>query len=286
MTHKLAIITGASDGLGRATAIGLATTGRYRVALIARRQAQLEEVQAACGGASVASVHVADCTDRAAVDGAIRDILAHWEQQQGGYSSIVLVNNVGRGCAVQPSVLTTETIDDMMKVNVYPAVFATQAILPVMKAAGRGKIFFNSSVVSRIVPSTVNGAGRSAYAMAKAALNMFIETLRIELALEGSPIILSLINMGFIATMFGLNAGGVDSRTVPGAIPEAEAAAKMIRQIELDVPTDEYLPERDYQRVVDFFTSRGRPGDLHRAEAVARAGAGAAAAADDAAATQ
>jgi len=163
----VAVVTGASSGIGAASAVGLAAAG-YRVVLTARRRDRLEQVAskiAADGGS--AEVHPIDVTDRAAVD-ALAAVLPRCD---------VLVANAG-GAIGAETVANSSAADwqAMYDVNVLGTLHATQALLPMLIATGAGTIVLMGSTAGLI--SYEGGGG---YVVAKHGTHAIAETLRLEL---------------------------------------------------------------------------------------------------------
>jgi NADP-dependent 3-hydroxy acid dehydrogenase YdfG len=163
----VAVVTGASSGIGAATAIKLAEAG-YRVVLTARRADRLAEVAGritAAGG--VAEVHQLDVTDRAAAF-ALAASLDRCD---------VLVANAGG--AVGADTVADSSADDwlaMYDVNVLGTLHITQALLPKLIASGAGTIVLMGSTAGLI--SYEGGGG---YVVAKHGTHAIAETLRLEL---------------------------------------------------------------------------------------------------------
>ncbi|HEY2079874.1 MAG TPA: SDR family oxidoreductase [Streptosporangiaceae bacterium] len=163
----VAVVTGASSGIGAATAVKLGEAG-YRVVLTARRADRLDEVAkriTAAGG--TAQAHQLDVTDRAAVN-ALADTLDRCD---------VLVANAGG--AVGADTIADSSADDwlaMYDVNVLGTLHITQALLPKLIASGAGAIVLMGSTAGLI--SYEGGGG---YVVAKHGTHAFAETLRLEL---------------------------------------------------------------------------------------------------------
>ena len=189
LAGRTAIITGASAGIGAATARVLATSG-LRVALCARRRERLETLVAslrAAGGEALA--YGLDVTNAAAVRAMVDDVGARW----GGVD--VLVNNAGRGLSTIVEDTKPEEFRELLELNVMAVFTATQAVLPWMRRAGRGHIINVSSIVGRRgVPF------RGAYSATKFALGGLSEALRVELT--GTGILVSLVYPIVTATEF------------------------------------------------------------------------------------
>jgi NADP-dependent 3-hydroxy acid dehydrogenase YdfG len=163
----VAVVTGASSGIGAATAVKLGEAG-YRVVLTARRADRLDEVAkriTAAGGS--AQPHQLDVTDRAAVN-ALADSLDRCD---------VLVANAGG--AVGADTIAHSSADDwlaMYDVNVLGTLHITQALLPKLIASGAGAIVLMGSTAGLI--SYEGGGG---YVVAKHGTHAIAETLRLEL---------------------------------------------------------------------------------------------------------
>jgi NADP-dependent 3-hydroxy acid dehydrogenase YdfG len=163
----VAVVTGASSGIGAATAVRLGEAG-YRVVLTARRADRLDEVASritAAGGS--AEVHRLDVTDRAAVF-ALADSLERCD-----------VLAAIAGGAIGADTIADSSDDDwlaMYNVNVLGTLHATQALLPKLIASGAGTIVLMGSTAGLI--SYEGGGG---YVVAKHGTHAIAETLRLEL---------------------------------------------------------------------------------------------------------
>ena len=208
------VITGASAGIGAALARELAARHASLV-LIARREAQLEEMAAALG--TPAEVVPGDVTRRADLERVLGRAMARF----GGID--VWVNNAGHGITRSSiEAITPEDLDVMVRDNTRSALLGMQVVLPHFKARRSGVLVNVSSMLSRVPEVPV----RAAYSAAKAAMSSLTESLRFELAREFPGIRVLLVLPGVVATDFGNNAlgGGVDSRSIPGAQPVDEVA--------------------------------------------------------------
>lgn len=166
----VAIVTGASSGIGRATALALAREG-VRVALAARRKERLlavaEEIHAA--GAEALAVPT-DVAEEAEVRALVDATVARWGRID------VLVNNAGIGLLARVAETSPREFERLMAVNFFGAVYGILAVLPLMLRQGSGRIVNVSSVVGkRATPY------RAAYAASKFALVGLSEALRMEL---------------------------------------------------------------------------------------------------------
>ena len=215
------VITGASSGIGATLAERLGAAG-HRVAVAARREAELNGVAAKAGAGALAVV--TDVTRRADVE-RLRDRAI----EAFGHVD-VWVNNAGRGISKPVLELTDEELDLMMAVNVKSALYGMQAIAPHFIARGRGQIVNVSSVLSRVPFATF----RSAYNAAKAALNALTANARVDLARDHPGIQVTLVMPGLVRTDFQRNALG-GSPPIPAATeaqPVEDAVAAIVKAIE------------------------------------------------------
>jgi short-subunit dehydrogenase len=242
---KVVVITGASGGIGAASAKLLASKGNA-VVLVARRANELNEVAQECGDNALAII--ADVTKREDVERVAREAIAKFNHVD------VWINNVGRGITRAPSELTDEDIDEVMLVNIKSVIYGVRAILPHFKQRGEGQIVNISSMLGRI-PFFVP---RAAYSGAKHFLDAITENLRMELAEAHPGIVISLVSPGVVRTDFGKNAlhGGVDSRDLPFS-QSAEEVAEVIADVIERKRKDVYTRAGSRQRVVDYYSTIG-----------------------------
>jgi short-subunit dehydrogenase len=179
------VVTGASSGIGRATALGLARRGA-RVVAVARREHLLRELVDEARGLDC-SLLVADVGDRAAAEGIVAEAL----RRHGRLD--VLVNNAAIPKHKHALHLDPDEIEHVLRVNFLGAVWSTLAALPVMLAQGGGAVVNVSSFAAKVVPSR-----EGAYAASKAALNAFSEGLWHDL--RGSNVHVAIVNPGPIDT--------------------------------------------------------------------------------------
>ncbi|WP_335978470.1 MULTISPECIES: SDR family oxidoreductase [Streptomycetaceae] len=187
MTSRTAVVTGASSGIGAATARRLAEAG-YHVALAARRTDRLDALAKELTDAGrSASVHALDVTDRAAVDAFAADL--------GALPPLhVLVNNAGGALGTDP--VATADPDEwrtMYEVNVLGVLHVTQALLPALTGSGDGTVVVLSSTAG-LAPYEGGGG----YVAAKHGAHVIAETLRLEL--NGRPVRVIEIAPGMVKT--------------------------------------------------------------------------------------
>lgn len=216
MKDQVIVITGASAGIGAAVARQAGAAGA-RLVLAARRAPELSAVARESG--TDALPVVTDVTVRAQVESLARAAIERFGHVD------VWVNNAGRGITKQPSELTDEDIDVMIRDNVKSALYGVQAILPHFRSRGAGQIVNVSSMLGRVPFAPF----RSAYSAAKHALNALTGCLRMELRASCPGVVVTLVSPGVVATEFGLSAlhGGMDSRAIPGA-QSADAVAEVV----------------------------------------------------------
>ncbi|RBY87871.1 SDR family NAD(P)-dependent oxidoreductase [Blastococcus sp. TF02A-30] len=182
-TRRVAVVTGASSGIGAATARALAGDG-YDVVLGARRLSALEEVAASCGGRAL-PLGVTDPRSVAAFAAEVP-------------RCDVLVNNAGGAKGADPVATADEAAWYWMhETNVMGTLRVTKALLPRLIASGDGLVLNVGSIAAREPYS--GGAG---YNAAKHAVAAMTRVLRIELL--GQPVRVTEIDPGLVRTQFSL----------------------------------------------------------------------------------
>jgi clavulanate-9-aldehyde reducatase len=184
LAGRVAAVTGASSGIGAATATALSRAGAT-LALAARRRDRLEELAERLDGP--ASIHEVDVTDEAQARGFVQ--AAHSEH--GGLH--ILVNNAG--VMLLGAVNGADTADwrRMLDVNLWGLLVCTHTALPLMAEGGGGDIVNLSSVAGRRAD-----AGAAVYNMTKFGVHAFSEALRQE-ALHGG-VRVTVVAPGFVET--------------------------------------------------------------------------------------
>ncbi|MCW2523920.1 MAG: family NAD(P)-dependent oxidoreductase [Frankiales bacterium] len=187
-THPrgLAVVTGASSGIGAATARRLATEG-FRVWACARRLSRLVELAESAPGVEAVELDVTDAASVAALAGRLA-------AEPDPADLTLLVNNAGGAVGLEP-VATADPADwlSMYQTNVLGAMRMTQALLPLLQAGRGGHVVLTSSTAAHGVYE--GGAG---YSAAKYGARAMMETLRLEL--NGTPVRISEIAPGMVAT--------------------------------------------------------------------------------------
>ncbi|MGW4943054.1 SDR family NAD(P)-dependent oxidoreductase [Actinoplanes sp. NPDC004185] len=192
LTGTTALVTGASGGIGAATALSLATQGA-NVALVARRKDRLddlvERIQANGGNALAIE---ADITDRPQATAAVKQTVAAF----GGLDT--LVNNAGIMLLGPAESAPVEEWDRMIAINVQGLLYATHAALPHLLAAAEGARGTADIVNISSLAGRVPIAGSAVYSLTKHGVGAFTEALRQEVT--GRHVRVSLIEPGPVAT--------------------------------------------------------------------------------------
>ena len=183
-SKRVALVTGASSGMGKETAKRLLAAG-YTVYVAARRRALMDELAAL--GAIPLTMDITQDAD-------IRQAVATIEAGHGGVD--VLINNAGFGLFGSVEETSLEDARYQFEVNLFGLARLTQLLLPGMRAKGAGTIVNLSSMGGKIY--TPLGAW---YHATKHAIEGFSDCLRIELAPLGIKVVI--IEPGIIATEFG-----------------------------------------------------------------------------------
>jgi len=248
---KIVLITGATDGLGKAAAILLAEGGYcvYAAGRSAEKRAALDEL-AQAKNLPMKSLEL-DVTSDDSTRAAVGQILA----EAGAID--VLINNAGLGYMAVVEELKMEDMRKQFETNVFGVLRVTQAILPHMRERRSGRILMTSSVAGLVSPPTYG-----AYSASKHALEGLSNSLRLELYPFGIEVVL--IEPGYIVTNFrqtatelakpyldsaksgpyakiysgawgGANKGRSDSKTTP-----EDCARVMLHAIETPSPNPRY----------------------------------------------
>jgi short-subunit dehydrogenase len=195
ISGKVTIVTGASMGIGMATARCFAQAGA-RLVLVARSAEKLTALSDELRqGNHEALPLVCDMRDRQAVNRMVEQAFEHYGRID------ILVNNAGQAAAGTVEAIDPALFQHIIDLNVFGPLYAIQAVAPKMRQGGGGLILNVSSMVSRMhIP------GLGTYAATKAALNLLSDTARVELA--GDNIRVITIYPRTTATDFGRNSLG------------------------------------------------------------------------------
>lgn len=187
-TPRPVLITGCSSGIGEYCAHALARRG-YRVFASARKHEDVERLQQA--GLETLQL---DLDDSRSIHAAVGEVLSRTDGRLYG-----LFNNAGYGQPGAVEDLSRDVLRAQFETNVFGTLELTNAVIPVMRRQGEGRIVQNSSVLGFVALSY-----RGAYNASKYALEGVYDTLRLEL--EGSGIQASLIEPGPVRSAFRANA--------------------------------------------------------------------------------
>jgi NADP-dependent 3-hydroxy acid dehydrogenase YdfG len=228
LNGKIAVITGAGSGIGRALAYDFGRRGA-KLAIsdvdtdgLAQTTRQLRVI-----GAAVHETKL-DVTDRTAVLRYAEEVVAHFGTVN------VIVNNAGIAFTGDIEKMTFEQIERVMDVDFWGVVNGTKAFLPHLIASGDGHVVNISSLFGLL-----SMPGQSAYNAAKFAVRGFTEALREEMLINGHPVQVTCVHPGGIKTAIARNAGvveGEDQRQLAEffdsrlAKTTPESAARTIRR--------------------------------------------------------
>lgn len=251
---SIIIVTGASAGIGRATAVSLSQLGA-NVILTARRQERLENLAAELvpnpGRCLIVPGDIGDPTFA-------RELVERTVAEFGRVD--VLINNAGVGHKSALADMPLADAQTIWNVNVIGLLAATQAALPHMQRQGYGQIINVSSIVGQR-PLPLSGV----YCASKTAVNFLSRSLRMEL--RGTGITVTLIYPGLTATEFGEAKLGEPSANRLGlrGIPPQHVAAKIVSAIQKN-RTEVYATpvawviahsSRLFPRTLDWLIARG-----------------------------
>jgi len=217
------LVTGASMGIGQATARRFAQAGA-KLALVARSVERLEALADTLRAEGTDTLVIpADLCDATQVKQAIDRAIQHFGRID------VLINNAGQAAAGTVAEVNLVDVQQIMALNVYAPLLAMQGVIPQMRLHGGGLIINVSSMVSRMhIP------GLAAYTATKTALNAISDTARVELAPDNIRVITILPRL--TATDFGANSLGNQSQR------------RQQRAIDPNLPVDtpDHVAERIY----------------------------------------
>lgn len=243
--RRLAVVTGASSGIGEATARLLAENG-WRCVLVARREDRLRALAEEIGG----EVELCDVADRSAVDALAARVLDRHPAIH------LLLNNAGIPARGSYLTVDLDLVQRVMEVNYLGGVWCTRALLPGLRAAGG-----DAHVVNLVsVAGTTAFAPAGAYAASKHAQLAFSRSL--SSALRGSGIAVHAVLPGFVETEGFPQKNVLKSRLMRRfVIQPAEVAEAVLRSIEkgkreVTVPWFPYRPISIVQAVAPGLIAR------------------------------
>ena len=220
ISGSAAAITGAASGIGRALALELAARG-CDLALADRDEAGLQTLAAEIAKTSQrkVTVHTVDVGVAAQIEAFAQSAIAAHENLN------IVVNNAGVALLGQFSEIDHAQMDWLMNINFWGVVHTTRAFMPQLSRQREAHIVNVSSIFGIVAPP-----GQTAYAAAKFAVRGFSESLRHELALANSPVRLSVVHPGGVATNIARNSrpgvGMTDNARRAQSIERFDAVAK------------------------------------------------------------
>jgi NAD(P)-dependent dehydrogenase (short-subunit alcohol dehydrogenase family) len=191
---KVAVITGAGNGIGRAVARSLAARG-CNVALADVSEDGMEETTRLIGGRVNVTRHQLDVSDAAAVAAFPEQVIA----AHGGVD--ILVNNAGVGVGGTFEQISEADFDWLMNINLFGVVRMSRAFLPELKKGPRAQLVNVSSILGIVAPPNA-----TAYSMSKFGIRGFSESLRHELEAVRSSVGVTVVHPGGIRTSIVDNA--------------------------------------------------------------------------------
>ncbi len=229
---RVAAVTGAASGIGRALAAELGRRGAH-LALADVDEEGLGVTAERCRelGVTVTTARV-DVSDRAAVEAWAAAVAADHGRVN------LIVNNAGVALAATVESMSYEDLAWLMAIDFWGVVHGTKAFLPHLQASGEGHVVNLSSVFGLVSVPT-----QGAYNAAKFAVRGFTDTLRMELEIAGSPVSATTVHPGGIKTSIARNAR-MDASVAVAAGGEARARAGFDRVAITS-------PERAARRILD-----------------------------------
>jgi short-subunit dehydrogenase len=207
------LVTGATSGIGRATAVQLAHAGA-RVISLGRDPNGLEDIVAHTAGVGLR----ADLADPAEVDRAAEEAVEAFGRVD------VLVNNAGEGFAGPFAEMNPNRAERLVQVNLLAPIRMTRALLPAMIERRSGHVVSVASMAGH-----VGVGGEAVYSATKAALIMFTDSLHYELA--GTGVGVSVVSPGVVDTPFFERRGKPYDRSYPRPIPPEPVAEGIVKAI-------------------------------------------------------
>jgi uncharacterized protein len=224
---RLALITGASSGIGEATALRLAREDGLRLVLVARREERLRALAERIGGG--ATYVAADLT----ADDAPARVRAHVEEL--GEPLGLLVNNAGAAWRAKFADGGYENVRRTMEINFDAVLRLTEALLPLLRAAAPSAIVNVASTAGRVAR-----AGSGAYSASKFALAGWSDSLYLEEAPHGVHV--GLVLPGFISTEGFPHAELTGKPLTRRMVTTPEKGAEAIVQAGLGRKPERYVP--------------------------------------------
>ena len=251
---KVVWITGASSGIGKALASTLASLGA-QIVLSARRFEELETVRTSLPNQEQHLSVAMDITDEAQVRHAYEQVLA----QKGRIDW--LINNAGLSQRALIAETSMQTERAIMEIDYFSQVFLTKLVLPTFIAQKSGRIVFVSSVAGLLGTQY-----RASYSAAKAAIHMWANSLRAEVAQDGVGV--SVLFPGFVQTSVSINAlngegkaQGYDNEATANGLTAEEFSNQAVKAL---IKGQEYIVVGGGKEKLGVFVSRLSPTTLYK----------------------
>lgn len=254
LENKVVWITGASSGLGKALAQECALQGA-QVVLTARRIDELEKVRV---GLLNPDLHLSICADITSE----AQVLHAYEQVLAAKGRIDwLINNAGLSQRALITETTMQTERTIMEVDYFSQVFLTKTVLPTLLKQKSGRVVFVSSIAGLLGTQY-----RASYSAAKAAIHMWANSLRAEVAEDGVDV--SVVFPGFVKTNVSINAlngagqaQGFDNEATANGLEADEFAQYTVKSL---MQGDEYIVIGGRKEKLGVLVSRLSPSTLYR----------------------
>ena len=237
--NRVAAITGAASGIGRAVALGLADEGCH----LALCDVDSDGLETTATLARAKGVEV----ETALVDVASRREVHAWADHVAEYFGRVhiVVNNAGVSLSASVEAMDYDDLEWLMNINFWGVVHGTKAFLPHLRSSGEGHVVNVSSIFGIIGVPT-----QSAYNASKFAVRGFTEALRAELEVEGAPISATTVHPGGVKTNI------VRSSRVSSAGPLGRQVEDLIR--EFDEELARLTPDDAARQILDALRENRR----------------------------
>ncbi len=223
---KVALVTGASKGIGAAVSLALAKAG-HSLLLVARGEEGLAEIAKQCrdAGAHKVVTVVADVADYKGLDRIVMTSVREFD----GFD--ILVNNAGIGAVKPIEAVSDEEFDHTIAVNLRAPFMLTQAAIKTMRRRGGGQIVQIGSGLSYF-----GRADWSLYAATKFGLRGFTESVRHEVAKEGIKV--GIVAPGYTKTEFFTAFPDKETRSFDGALAAEDVAHAVMAMVDQPATSD------------------------------------------------
>lgn len=252
--NKVVWITGASSGIGKALAQVFAERGAT-VVLSARRQEVLEQVKASLKNAQQHVIIPLDITDDAQVQKAVKEVITQCKKID------YLINNAGLSQRALISETSMDTERRIMELDYFAQINLTKTVLPHLLAQKSGQISFVSSIAGLLGTQY-----RASYSAAKAAIHMWANSLRAEVAKDGVDV--AVIFPGFVKTDVSINAldgagnpQGYDNEATANGLEVEDFAIQVVNAL---VAKQEYIVVGGFKEKLGVAVSRVSPKILYK----------------------